>query len=282
MLRGAIDFVAPDRVSGWIFARTGPVNGLLMQVFVDGPVDGQCIGEGVVGLYREDIEKAGLGDGLCGFSIDIHVADPSDLGRVYVRLAESDFLLKQQSAVVRGKGDHDASSETPIRWNAASIEWMRQREALSQYELDLLNALMRFGVYDRSLKQAKMAGNARPKELLSAAVEAKALLNLLSLSDFAPQSIKVDSDTELRTLRDKKSENGCYAVLYAEHAAYLNVMEGSHDSRQILQAAPTDWVGAVRYTLGPDRLVVVDLRCAMRIIPQSDPLAITAWTMSAL
>jgi len=277
MLRGAIDFAAPDRVSGWIFSRAVPVEGLLLQAFVDG----LCVGEGLVGLYREDIKTAGLGDGRCGFSLAITLSDPSDTERVYVRLAESDFLLKQPTVTVAGKAAQSRSASARICWDSVSIEWMRQREALEQHELDLLTALVRFGVYDRSLKQTKRGGAAVAKEPVSADKQAAAVFNLLSVGDVTLHCQTIGDDEALSQLCLQATQSACYAALHADRATQLLVMEGSHENQEDRRTRPTDWVGAVQYALGPDRLVIVDLRCAMKLNPQPVSPVITTWIVSS-
>jgi hypothetical protein len=65
MLQGHIDLIEDGKVAGWIYSSIKSVTGMRLLAFSGS----QCIGVGEIGLYREDLQRAGLDDGKLGFEI---------------------------------------------------------------------------------------------------------------------------------------------------------------------------------------------------------------------
>ncbi len=96
MIRGAIEWAGAGSIRGWIFSPEAGLRGRTLLAFLDG----QCVGAGEIGLFREDIRDAGLGDGYSGFEFDIVLDDPADAPRVVVALDWCDAVLMQRNARV--------------------------------------------------------------------------------------------------------------------------------------------------------------------------------------
>ena len=258
MLRGAIELATPVRVSGWIYTAVTSMEGLLVQAFVDS----ECVGEGTLGLPRDDLAAAGLGDGRCGFSFPISLAKPADRVRLHVRLFESDFMLTQPNQLLMPAANTAHRVGAEARWSAAAIEWLRRRGALEQYEVDLLTGVNRFGVYSRSLRVPKMASQVSHSVLLDAHEETGRLLDLISASDHRIETHDVAVKAGLREATHAlvQSAISTVAVLHAMKPVTLLVVEGSH----VLTSADVSvagQVGAIEYECGPDSLIVLDTRC---------------------
>lgn len=63
MLRGAIEIVTDDAISGWMHSPDADLLGRVVLAFVGD----DCIGSGRVEIFREDLKAAGLGSGHAGF-----------------------------------------------------------------------------------------------------------------------------------------------------------------------------------------------------------------------
>ncbi|MCX7912993.1 MAG: glycosyltransferase family 2 protein [Thermodesulfovibrionales bacterium] len=75
-LEGSLDGVIDDRIAhGWCRDAANPERRLLIQIVNE---RGDKLGEGIANLYREDLEKAGIGDGRYAFKIDLKVENISE------------------------------------------------------------------------------------------------------------------------------------------------------------------------------------------------------------
>ncbi|EGF93575.1 hypothetical protein ABI_20150 [Asticcacaulis biprosthecium C19] len=171
MIRGAIDNVHPDKIGGWIFSEQGSLKGKRVLAFVDG----QCVGAGDVGLYRQDLADAGMDEGFVGFNFDISLPSRDALPSVIVSLENSDLFLKQSNSIVvdavasyaaPSPGDLPAAGHSP-----ASIEWMQSTGWLSKADADFLKYLASVGFFTRSLRKGKT-------EVIPAEAEAERLFSI--------------------------------------------------------------------------------------------------------
>lgn len=100
MIRGAIEQATRENVSGWLYCQAMPLRGGLVLAFVGE----ECVGTGRIEFYREDLHKARLGDGYCGFYFPVQLQDNQDPAAIVVRLADSDLSLLQRGSLVVGGG----------------------------------------------------------------------------------------------------------------------------------------------------------------------------------
>jgi len=128
VLRGSVDFVGPDRISGWVYSELGSVTGRRVLAF-NGD---QCIGAGEVNITREDLRAAGLGDGVLGFNISINAASVKNLLQIHVRLEYSDFSLFErrfhQKLLSSGKESQKIYSSEELE----RVNWMSRQGWLTQ------------------------------------------------------------------------------------------------------------------------------------------------------
>jgi hypothetical protein len=67
LVRGSVDVVMPTEVRGWAFAP-----GRSEPVLVQAVLNHEILGETAAKLHRVDLAEAGLGDGRCGYAIDLY------------------------------------------------------------------------------------------------------------------------------------------------------------------------------------------------------------------
>jgi hypothetical protein len=80
-IRGSLDIVTTDHVSGWAFSPDFPDS-----IFVQAILNGEIIGEGVANIFRDDLAAAGFGNGECGYTIQFNrPIDPLFLPFIAVR-----------------------------------------------------------------------------------------------------------------------------------------------------------------------------------------------------
>lgn len=80
-MRGSIDSLRPDGVSGWLFSATAREPVVVQAILL-----GRIVGEGAADRHRPDLASAGLGDGCCGFEFSFYEpVDPAMLPLVTVQ-----------------------------------------------------------------------------------------------------------------------------------------------------------------------------------------------------
>ncbi|GAA5233037.1 hypothetical protein FOZ76_06055 [Verticiella sediminum] len=246
MLKGAIDFVSPTRVGGWVYAEADEIQGKVVLAFLDS----ECVGAGKVENYRSDLAEAGLGDGNLGFNFDIGLQEENTLSRITVKLEGSDFVLLQRDAIVVPA--NTAPSLSTSLPTMKSVEWMRRRGWLDQSDFDFLRLLNQFGVYDLTLKGGDTT---RGSSIITS--HAGELLSLIRQQDVSVElrhiSIsELNHESFLETLEDS------IIAIHADTPGTIMIVEGSAGEN----SASID--GAVEYQFGPDRLLFVDLRTNFR------------------
>lgn len=153
MLKGHIDNVADDNVSGWLYSQEGPVAGARVLAFCGA----QCIGASEVGIYREDLYQAGLDDGRLGFQIFFDRSALVNPQAVHVRMEGSDFSLLIRNFWSTSSVDQSKNFELFTQPEMENINWMASRGWLNQGQFALAKAINRMGVYQKlfSLKDIK-------------------------------------------------------------------------------------------------------------------------------
>ena len=264
MIRGAIDLVHQHRIGGWMHSALGPVADRIVLAFVDGA----CVGSGRIELVREDLRKAGLGDGKLGFSFPISLADEADVGRILVKLEGSDLALLPPGARLARRDATRPGLADPQR-----LEWLRRKGLLAPAELTFIRALRQMGAVDQSLILPRSAAN--PKvEIAEPRATAQGLLDLLALRQIEMKEIKLAA-RRAADIVDAIREAGeplPFFALHAAEAGALGVLEGSHVS-----AASTEGMdAAIEYSVGPDRLLFLDLGARFEL-PEGPPAALTVF-----
>ncbi len=266
MLRGAIDLVNEGQIGGWLYSDVGEVCERTVLAFVDG----LCVGSGRVGLLRDDLKAAGLGDGRLGFSFPIAVNDVSDLARVIVKLEGSDFFMLQESATIAKSELFQAPATAPMR-----IDWMRSKGMLAPVEFTFLKYLQQLGAFDYSLVQPKSGGAARA-EISDPLKTALNLFELLLLRGAevreAGFSTAEYNEIGMRVLAQGGQPLSMVAI-WSSTAATVSVIEGS----QLENRRMDGFEGAIDYQLGSDRLLFIDLGVQARIcVDKPVPLRVFA------
>ncbi len=265
MIRGAIEQVVRNRISGWVWSPDTEVKGRTVLAFLDDA----CIGAGRVEGFRQDLKDAGLGDGIAGFDFELGLENAADAPRVTVRLEESDALLMQRQARIVplvARAAPAVQREAAANLGPATLEWMRSRGWLCQSDYDFLRFIRRLGVYDRSLVVAvDSRAEGREASLQDPMEMARHMLQLLRLEDVAVQRHSLATPREWRRLAEQQemaTGPGAVLALHSHGRGRLPVVEGSHTRPEMLtlDAGPP---GCTDYMLGPDRLVFLDARCGI-------------------
>ncbi|MBS7696458.1 MULTISPECIES: hypothetical protein [unclassified Chelatococcus] len=257
MIRGSIEFVTIDKVGGWLYTEPLSARDRTVLAFLDD----RCIGAGKVEIFRQDLADAGLGDGHLGFHFPITVDDPERLAGVVVRLEGSDASLIQAKSRIQAVDQKPAVDAEDIATRLSSLKWMLTRGWLTQAEYDFLKATLQFGVYERTLAVRKSEGIAKEDP---AAVAAD-LLSVWHFNDTGMEKQHVTSAQAFeRLLRAHRAQGNKSAMvgLWTEQKANVLVVEGSHIGAVPTEPGqPDDVTGAVSYSIRPEQLLMLDVRC---------------------
>lgn len=246
MIRGAIDYLDSQAISGWLHSDEVAVRGRTVLAFVDD----HCVGAGVVDRFRQDLADAGVGDGFGGFHFGVTLPQGCALARLVVKLENSDLILLQPGCRLAG---HQERHRPTSPYSVATIEWMHDRGWLAGDDLEFLRTLAVFGFFEFSL-------HAPSGELLDAEPEAQRLFELL----YRRRVALVCEPMPLAELARRRGEliDTLVCPVVAIHApgGSVAILEGSHELP--FELAPS-MHGAVKHGCGADRLLFVDLRSAL-------------------
>lgn len=264
MIKGNIEVISDDHVSGWIYVQGQEMRGQTILAFLDE----ECIGAGKISIFRQDLADAGLGDGVLGFDIPVRVPAAADRPRVTVRLDGSDAILLQHGVKVGGSPAQSAKPafECPGRsLPAASLQWMLARGWLQQADYDFLKFFGRMGVYDRTLRLPRSHGEAADPGWQDPALVARDLLGLWAMRDVEVLKRQVRPQDDLAGTIKMHIEKADILPIYALWGAdrgKIAVAEGSH-VRNGDEAVSAD-ILFIDYPLGPDRLLVLEGNISIR------------------
>jgi hypothetical protein len=256
MLRGAIDHVHHERVGGWIYSGEVNLKGATVLAFVEG----RCVGSGVVDKFRQDLADVGLGDGYLGFSFPISLVDKGEKGKVIVKLQDSDAVLLPPGAKISAPSR--ASLFKSLQHDAASIEWMQGRGWFDNLELAFLKYVSQFGVFEISLINKKEVNGPTTSRVLEAEPIAAQYLDLVSLTKSKIISLSceaIDSESVVAAVTGALPNVLPVVGILASQPGAISLVEGSHHDAIL----PNNIDGGVSYKLGPDRLLFVNLLCAL-------------------
>lgn len=261
MIRGNIEQVTSTSISGWLYADVASVRDRTVLAFLDD----RCVGAGRVEHFRQDLADAGLADGILGFHFPIVLPAAADAPRVTVRLEESDAVLVQRHSRVVGADEGQVQSQPAgPRRSLSSLHWMRVQGWLDQSQYDFLKYIDQLGVYERSLRQPKRAGEVSEQANLDPEATALGLFELYYMDEVSLQQHKIESVNDLLSLAQQSAALGGFeplVALWSEERVRIAVTEGSHR-----QAAGQSESGAaeagIEYYIGPDHLLLLNPRCA--------------------
>jgi hypothetical protein len=273
MLKGAIDQVHFQRVGGWIHSEQGSVRGATVLAFVDD----RCVGAGTVDLFRPDLEEAGLGDGYLGFSFPISLPDASEIGKLAVKLENSDAVLLPRSARIKTPTRFESFQR--IRHSVPSIDWMRSLGWVNTLEYTFLKYVLQLGIFEYSLVKPK-ATDETSHDLIDANKIATEYLRLISLSPSPVTTLTLNmaAAMDIRAAVTNAIDGPIPVVgILAARACSVSIIEGSHEDAIL----PPTTDGAISYSLGPDRLVFLNLLCAFSFEKDSTDIPITIFAAAS-
>jgi glycosyltransferase involved in cell wall biosynthesis len=104
-LRGRIEVASLTRIAGWAFDPAAPGAAVLLELVIDGRVEGRLVADG----FRADLAKAGIGEGRHAFAVTIPQGLP---------------LAQDREIRVRHAGDGREVPGSPVRLTAeAGLPW---------------------------------------------------------------------------------------------------------------------------------------------------------------
>jgi hypothetical protein len=94
----------PASVIGWMYCADLPLTGQTVVAYIGD----RSIGSGKIDIYRPDLHRVGLGDGMCGFNFRVRTAEGDNLGSIVVRMQKSDLFLAQRgTSITEGSAKRD-------------------------------------------------------------------------------------------------------------------------------------------------------------------------------
>jgi hypothetical protein len=261
MIRGHVDFVSRTRIEGWLYSERLALAGARVLAFEDR----ECVGAGRIDVFRDDLHRAGLGDGIAGFSFFIQLKPEHDPRAVHVQLEGSDLVLRQEGSIITPP----AAAGDPRRGQreVQTLSWMLGCGWLTQGQYDALRLLGQFGAYRQSLRGANA-----PEQRLSVV---GALLQLHAQMDVVPEVYEELWGEDLPPLGAILEERfpGVAPViaLWAPWTNTLNFREASH-----LGGGADDYSG-IDYDFGDDVLLWLNLNGGFHVPTGGFTCPVTAY-----
>jgi hypothetical protein len=256
MLRGNIDFVSRTRVEGWVHSDLAPLVGQRLLAFVDN----DCVGAGMIELFREDLVQAGIGDGMAGFSFPIHLKPAHDARLVDIRLDGGNFLLRQADSclMLRGAFGTEQRRAPP---DPETLAWMRNHGWLTQEQFETLDIVGRFGVCRAPLREASPDVPPTRAEIGSTVLPMLELNQRRRLGLAVVENIWGDRLPQLKeSLLTEFPASPPLVALWSPQTQCLNVIEGSHWGRY-----GDDIASGVDYEFGADTLLWINLDANLHV-----------------
>lgn len=253
MFRGNIDFASRTRIEGWVYCSRWSLVGARVHAFIDD----ECVGSGIVELFRRDLVEAGVGDGMGGFNFAISLDEDQDPRRLHIRVEDGNAIVRQPgSQLCSDRGDVGVRN----RLSPTRLDWMLERGWMSPGQHRVLSALGEFGVARERL--GPITGEDPAMAARSALEGSRDTFELLFLSGVSmtirPDLTQADLGKECRALRRAFPDGPPVIAICAPAASSLMIVEASH-----LQDPPMRSGGGVEYEFGPDQLLWLNLECAI-------------------
>jgi hypothetical protein len=247
MIIGAIEEVEPNAIAGWIHSRSANLRDATVLAYLDG----KCVGSGRVGLFREDLQAAGLGDGHLGFRFGITVPRASDALRVTVTLEGCEAMLLQADVHVGSRLTPRPASEfvagvlppEPVR------AWRRDRGWLDAGTADLLATLEGFGAVTLPIDASRQAPADCARDLIEAVTMAPVEIVTVDLGPIKGMRARLLDPAA------PWANTGLF-VLSAERRLTLRVVEMADCSPETL-LEEADLAGALDYPVDHRSLLAV-------------------------
>jgi hypothetical protein len=262
MLRGFIERVTPELISGWLYAESVPLRDRRVLAMLDGT----CVAVGRIAHFRQDLADAGLGDGVLGFHFPLPSLASEDLPRLTIRLEGGDTDLLQAGArLERADATGGAALGMPLaELGDAALRWMRGRGWLTPTEEDALRTLRRFGVHELPLEgDTGATGRQRTAEaycgLLAAGSVSLECRDLVSVDEVAVLAAQIALERDPAVLP--------VLVLWCAAAGRLGVAEASHSGAAVV--VPGGREALADYEFGPDRLLFLHAACRFAARPRT-------------
>lgn len=260
MIRGAVDYISPEAIGGWIYSDIASVKNRVVLAFHGD----QCIGSGQIELYREDLAKAGLGDGYLGFNFSIGLAEEVNPAEVFVKLSDSDFILKQASASIAGGAGSLQTRRNVTSGVHRNAAWMRERGWIRQDECDFLTRLDTLGVYGRILARTELTSADGTLELSPAAV-VKELFEVFLQAHVELAVGTFDSVSEALASATSANESGPsgkrdIAALWTPGSTTISAQEASH----LEPLAPGEAFVGIDYPVSSTRILLIDTQVVLK------------------
>jgi hypothetical protein len=253
MIRGHIEAVTRQRVSGWVHADARSLRDAPILAFAGL----QCIGAAHVDRFRPDLLEAGVGDGYVGFEIPIAGERVTELASVVVRLEGSDACLLQPgtSVVARASGGVPLMDAEQVQAALASFRWMLAQGWIDQPDNDFLRAVTVAGSYEYAVPRTARASGRTAIALQEAAQHRLCMLNR---REVALQSIAVEHVDELRAALAASLHTGVdHPVVVLCGATFaVTVTEAGHGT----SALPDQEQPTIRHAMQTYQALFLDAR----------------------
>ena len=109
MIQGHIDSVTRSKIVGWMHSDTVSLSGVYLVAFIDE----ERVGGGDLGIYREDLLRAGIGDGRGGFSFPIELNSAQDVHAVEIRIQGGNLCLRQADTAIVAREERSRRTPRP-------------------------------------------------------------------------------------------------------------------------------------------------------------------------
>jgi len=255
MIRGHIDSVSRSRVEGWVYSDRVPLAGARVLAFVHD----DCVGSGLVEVFRTDLVAAGIGDGVAGFGFSIYLKPSHDHRVLDIRLDGSNALIRQAGTCLIPREDIGAEQRRKPH-DPLSMSWMLARGWLTQEQYEALRQLGQFGAYSQALRltNADTTDPGRWQEVADVAGELLQLQMHINVATVIRADVQGHDLQELRPHMHAEFPGIAPVIgLWTPSNCCLTVVEGSH-----LHARADSPSGGIDYEFGGDRLLWINLDTA--------------------
>ena len=243
-------------MEGWVHLAQVSLAGAKILAFVDE----QCVGSGVVDVFRQDVADAGYGEGMAGFGFSIYLEPWQDHRVLSIRLDGGHALIKQDGNCLVLRADLEAEHRLVGR-DPQSLSWMLSRKWLTQKQFDGMRLLGLLGVYRLrlGLSSTELADTASLERIAAMARELLEMHILMNIDIETRADVSGENLKAIRSgLRHEFRLTSPVIGIWSPHIATLNLAEGSH-----LEAASNGSKGGIDYEFGEDHLLIVNLDCEM-------------------
>jgi hypothetical protein len=112
-ISGHLDLCGDTLIEGWLYCEAWDNEPILLQVYIGDKLVGECVANG----YREDLQRAGYGDGRCGFSFQIPAElEITEFSETRLRLVDTPvYMLPDEFTALSGSRSPDLGSRDSRR-----------------------------------------------------------------------------------------------------------------------------------------------------------------------